>query len=96
MNVVKLIKEINCILNKSLACGLRGLKTEIEDVVTVVEKWSAEHPKKTMLQDFLEKYPNAPLEDDKTPSICPHSIGYCEDNSFCKGNTCEDCWNRPM
>lgn len=63
MDVVKLIKEINrlcstetncvdCILNKSLACGLRGLKTEIEDVVTVVEKWSAEHPKKLCCRIF--------------------------------------------
>ena len=57
-------------------------------------KFIKEHPQKTMLQDFLEKYPDAPLKDDGTPYFCPHNIGYCKDASFCKGHDCKYCWNR--
>lgn len=63
-----------------------------EKAVAIVEKWAEEHPSKTMLQDFLEKHPKAKLNDDGTPFICPHYLGYkyaCE-----KG--CTDCWNRPI
>lgn len=70
---------------------------EIEEIVLLVNKWSDEHPQKTMLQDLLEKYPNCELRSDGTPNhMCPHYLGYCKDSSFCNGNSCEDCWNRPM
>lgn len=76
-----------------LACG----DLKVEDIVFRVEKWSEEHPEKTILQDFLEKYPNALLDKDGLPEICPHQIGYprmkgcIPDEYFCK-----KCWNRPL
>lgn len=36
--------------------------------------------KKTMLEDFYEKYPNAPIDFDGTPIMCPSYVGlknYC-------------------
>ena len=70
-----------------------------EEVVAIVEKWAAEHPPKTMLQDFLERYPNAPLDKiDGTPIICPYEIGYeerCLDRD-CNDIGCVKCWNRPI
>ena len=33
----------------------------------IIDKWCAEHPQKTYLQDFLEKFPNAKLDDDGEP-----------------------------
>ena len=70
-----------------------------EEVVAMVEKWAAEHPQKTMLQDFLERYPNAPLDKiDGTPIICPYEIGYeerCLDRD-CNYIGCVKCWNRPI
>ena len=68
-----------------------------ETAIEIVEKWSAENPLKTMLQDFLEKYPNAPIdEDDKTPTVCPYSLGYEEEDAHGCFSDCMSCWNRPL
>lgn len=71
-------------------------------LVKIVEKWSSEHPQKTMLQDFLEKFPKAPLQSDGTPSLCPYKCGYTRED-YCKKfnpnptyKTCLDCWSRPV
>ena len=68
-----------------------------EEAVAIVEKWSQEHPQKTMLSDFLEKYPNAQLDKNGTPCVCPDELGYCE-GRYCKPNEldCVKCWNRPL
>ena len=50
---------------------------------------------KTMLEDFLEKYPKATLEADGTPIICPHNLGYEKFNECDTGN-CVECWNRSV
>jgi hypothetical protein len=65
-----------------------------EQAVAIVEKWSKEHPQKTMLQDFLEKYPNAPREGSGEPHICPSHLGY-EEYDDCE-YSCIECWNRPL
>lgn len=84
------------------ACSdFQGVHPEI--AVSIVEKWSEEHSRKTILQDFLEKYPKAELEYNKFPEICPHSLGYAT-NKECFLDTdeqfvseeCEECWNRPL
>lgn len=84
------------------ACG--DLQREYpEIVVNIVEKWSKEHPRKTILQDFLEKYPKAELIHNKFPEICPYSLGYATNEKcfldteerFCS-KECEECWNRPL
>ena len=69
-----------------------------ERAVEIVEKWSQEHPRKTMLQDFLEKYPKAKLKENGTPyRICPDTLGYCK-GIYCEINKldCVACWNRPL
>lgn len=71
--------------------------------ISIVQKWSEEHPRKTFLQDFLEKYPKAELIHNKFPEICPHSLGYATnkerfldtDEQFVS-EECEECWNRPL
>lgn len=61
-----------------------------------VEQWSKEHPQRTRLQDFREKYPNASMEPYGTPAICCIDLGYCKnDCDLFKGN-CVDCWNMPV
>lgn len=84
------------------ACSdLQRVYSEIE--VSIVEKWSKEHPRKTILQDFLEKYPKAELIYNKFPEICPYSLGYAENRQcvldteerFCS-KECAECWNRPL
>ena len=66
-----------------------------EKAEEILTKWAEEHPQKTILQDFLEKYPNAKLDKNGFPKFCPFTLGFCD-------NGCEvcvdvkDCWNRPL
>lgn len=93
MDAVKFIKEYHRLCKSQddcyRDCPLSGVGCmheeefyDVEKAVEIVEKWSAEHPQKTILMDFLEKYPNAPIdEDDKTPTVCPYSLGYEEEDA---------------
>lgn len=60
-----------------------------------VEQWSKEHPPRTRLQDFMEKYPNAQICESGLPSACCKSLGYCK-SCDPVGNNCEVCWNMPV
>lgn len=68
-----------------------------EEAVAIVEKWSQEHTRKTMLSDLLEKYPKTSLEKNGTPNFCPDDLGYCEE-IYCdiQELDCGKCWNRPL
>lgn len=86
----------------ALDCKCNDFRNAADDefkIVNVVEQWSKEHPQKTMLQDFLEKFPKAPLDNDGIPRNCPQSLGYCDD-AYCgihpTGKICIKCWNRPV
>lgn len=74
----------------------------IEDatkLVEIVQKWSDEHPKKTYVQDFFEKFPDAQSYSDGSPVIC-RKIIYgrirppFENCSYI--GACYKCWNEPM
>lgn len=106
MDAVEFLKEANrmccslgcdkCELNRS-GCNVMGMGSNPCDVVKVVEQWSKDHPRKTRLQDFLEKHPKAPLTSygQKIPKACAQDVGYC---ASCKylGNKCHQCWNEPV
>lgn len=64
------------------------------EAIAIVQKWSDEHPVKTILDDFLEKYPKAPVHKNGLPGICPWMIGHGETD--CVKVSCEKCWNRPL
>lgn len=80
-------------------CSLRygcGTPASISDAADeVVEKWSKEHPKKTFRDDFLEKFPNAPVDSNKLPKACLMDI-YGDANAKCKDEDygCNECWNQ--
>lgn len=64
----------------------------------ILAKWAEEHPERTIMDDFLEKFPKAPLKEDGTPEVCAKWLGYCND---CYGENhkmllCFDCWRRPL
>ena len=71
--------------NSPLKCGLAK---EVENL----QKWSDEHPKKTYVQDFFEKFPKAQSKSDGTPFVCRKTIYGGE----CTGKECDECWNEPM
>lgn len=78
--------------NKTLKLCPEFERTEPETAVEIVEKWSKEHPQKTILQDFLERYPNATLSSKGVPIYCALHLGYLDK---CEA-ICSDCWNRPL
>lgn len=57
----------------------------IDKAIEAVEKWSQENPKKTRLDDFKEKHPNARVNKKGLPFVLPRFLGYCQADS------CEDC-----
>lgn len=62
----------------------------------IVDEWASEHPIKTYLQDFFEKFPNAPRGAEGSPKICPHQI-YPEIDVDCRcPEDCLKCWNQEM
>ena len=74
---------------------------KFDEAVTIVEKWSAEHPVKTRLMDFLERMPFAPLKLDGYPLMWPKTVGYCQTQNCAECqyyhlNQGTDCWNLPL
>ena len=67
-----------------------------EKAIAIVQKWADEHPPKTIMQDFFEKYPNAPKDDNGTPILCTKCLGYESLNCAIGDDECVKCWNQPM
>lgn len=66
-------------------------------VEAILAKWAAEHPERTRLDDFLDKHPRAPLDDNDTPRACAKHLGYCaECMSSTSAADCDDCWRQPL
>lgn len=98
----KMCNELDCddcplsIKNrKSNASCVEFMIGQPEQAELILDKWDKEHPQKTMLMDFMEKHPNAPLnKNNGTPNICPADLGYEKEQECSIG--CLDCWNRPL
>lgn len=61
-------------------CNITYKDLDPNYIVLKVEQWSKSHPQKTMMQDFFEKFPNAPKSEDNTPkNICPNCCGYTDE-----------------
>lgn len=71
---------------------------EPEKCIEIMKKWTEEHPRKTIVQEFLEKYPDAPINGRGYPvTMCPDSLGYSRyEKCPSVGNICVDCWNRSL
>lgn len=67
-----------------------------EVYVPFVEKWSQEHPQKTRLDDFKEKFPNAKYTAEGIPESCAEFLGYCGECSDDDSKSCAECWNQPL
>lgn len=65
------------------------------EAVAAVQKWSDEHPAKTVKADFLEKFPNAFLDKDGIPTGCIRWLGYHHITCPPAG-LCTECWNKPL
>ena len=102
VNFLKTIARI-CSVNKDCSECVVGKFNKIcpvkegqeEDMVIMVDKWAKEHRIKTRLSDFLEKYPNAPLDPDGFPELCAEKLGY---KGICNNYEvfCHKCWSIPI
>ena len=85
-----------CPRAESPYCGVDGMnKEERAKLISDVAKWSKEHPPRTRLQDFKEKYPNMKCRDSGIPWACCSYLGYCESCDEAKSD-CIVCWNMPV
>lgn len=66
-----------------------------EEVVQIVEEWSAAHPRKTRQDIFLEQWPNAQLDAQGTITVCPRDLCKGAELSrlmeICVRTSCYDC-----
>ena len=80
-------------------CGVAAIsKLDAKEQVAIVEKWSAEHPKKqkkTRQDVFLKQYPGANIDEHGILWICPMNISTTHRNSdgLCRyqESLCMDC-----
>ena len=79
MDAVEFLKALGRLCNNYL-CGdncplIDSCDDESDDSyvrkVQIVEQWAKEHPVKTRQSEFLKMFPNARIESDGMPSICP-------------------------
>ena len=71
----------------------------IKRAMETVQKWSDEHPVKTYMQDFFEKFPKAQLDSDGTPFACRKKLygGVRPNDKRCdRREACKNCWDEPM
>lgn len=66
-----------------------------EEIVELVDEWSAAHPRKTRQDVFLEQYPGASIGNDGVLRLCPFLIdaSYRNNDGSCKSmqRQCSDC-----
>lgn len=103
MDAVKFIKERDrmcrfyhhagdCYQCPAKDCECSALEGMVDDdnVVTIVEEWSAAHPRKTRQSVFLEQYPNAQLDCCGIVEICPSDIDTTIHQN-CSADKCGGC-----
>ena len=108
MDAVKFIKERDrmcrfyhhagdCYQCPAKDCECSALEGMVDDdnIVTIVEEWSAAHPRKTRQSVFLKQYPEADLDDCGVLEACPIPISASHRNIYGRcaraGVKCSDC-----
>mgnify|MGYP004481349953 CR=1 FL=1 len=62
----------------------------------IIDKWVLEHPIKTYMQDFFEKFPSAPKKESGCPKICLLNIYGGKKPCVFGHHDCYKCWNSEM
>lgn len=80
--------------SEGLSCGCLEMHYP-KKAISIVQRWSDEHPQKTYLTELLKIFPNTPLKDDGTPKgICLYELGVTSLDNCEVDNACIKCWNQ--
>lgn len=71
MDAVEFIKQVRRMGKQKGEAICFKLEEKDTEIVEQVEQWAKEHPVKTRQSEFLKMFPNARIESDGMPSICP-------------------------
>lgn len=77
-------------------CLMLTLESLPNNADEIVDKWVEEHPVKTYMQDFFEKFPNAMKEKSGEPIPCIGPIYSELYGKPCPAGKCFECWNQEM
>lgn len=107
MDAVKFIKERDrmcrfyhhagdCYQCPAKDCECSALEGMVDDdnIVTIVEEWSAAHPRKTRQSVFLDNYPCARIDSQSVLYACPadaYGNNVCPKNKNGAPIICYDC-----
>ena len=93
MDAVKFLQERDRMYKSGAATPGIGLEDDydIESVVQIVERWSAEHPRKTRQSEFLKQWPNAKIGSEGTVAIDPCIFDTTVRNGRCIATSCAQC-----
>lgn len=105
MDAVKFIKERDrmcrfyhhagdCYQCPAKDCECSALEGMVDDdnIVTIVEEWSAAHQRKTRQSVFLEQYPQADIDNTGLLILCPKRISAdIRVTADCLRQGCSDC-----
>lgn len=108
MDAVKFVKEYlrmctkvdeceDCPVYKTDFCTVPAKERSqesAEEIVDLVEEWSAAHPRKTRQSVFLEQYPNARIDSQAVIYVCPadaYGDKVCPKNEENVHMPCRDC-----
>ena len=89
MDAVKFIEERNrmCSTIVTMCSAINA-----NEQIAIVEKWSAEHPRKTRQSVFLEQWPCAKVDDNGVLCIYPCDVDRpIASSKNCNGTSCSDC-----
>lgn len=87
----------HCQFDGECPCELTPMKTDASETEAILAKWAAEHPERTIMDDFFEKHPNAPKNDHGMPCVCALKCGYVKEcRQINIAYSCTNCWRLPL
>lgn len=70
--------------------------TNLDEAERLVREWAEAHPEQTYKSYFLERFPNAVIDDWKDlPTVCVRDVFGEAHAKDCHNTLCANCWNRP-
>lgn len=92
MDAIEFVKQLRR-MNKNASRKYNIFNDSPEDVVSEVEQWSKEHPRRTRQSVFLDQWPEAEIDENGYLMLCPITVSADRRNRHddCTTLKCIDC-----